>query len=92
MGYKLCHNLLPNKLMNNMAQDHNCQSIVKSHRYFTRSKTTPNLPRASGSKYRSSFLYNSIREYSALDNSLKHSKNLRMFMKNCKKRYFEAWT
>ena len=71
MGYKLCHNLLPNKLMNNMTQDHNCQSIVKSHRYSMRSKTILNLPRASGSKYRSSFLFNSIREYSALDNSLK---------------------
>ena len=85
MGYKLCHNLLPNKLMNNMTQDHNCQSIVKRHRYSTKSKTTPNLTRESGSKYRSSFLFNSIREYSALDNSLKYSNNLRIFVKNCKK-------
>ena len=90
MGYKLCHNLLPNKLMNNMTQDHNCQSIIKSHRYSTRRKTTPNLPRVSGSKYRSSFLFNSIREYSALDNSLKQSKNLCIFVKNCKRMYFEA--
>ena len=74
MGYKLCHNLLPNKLVNSMTQDHKCQSIVKKHRYFTRSKRTPNLPSALGIKYRSSFLYNSIREYSALENSLKHSK------------------
>ena len=85
MGYKLCHNLLPDKLMTNMTKDHNCQSIVKSHRYSTRSKATPNLPRASSSKYRSSFLYHSIREYSALDTSLKHSNNLCMFVKNCKK-------
>ena len=90
MGYKLCHNLLPNKLMNNITQDHNCQSIVKRHRYSTRSKTTLNLPRASGSKYRSSFLFNSIREYSALDSSLKKLKNLRIFVKNCKRMYFEA--
>ena len=90
MGYKLCHNLLLDKLMNNMTEDHNCQSIVKSHRYPTRSKTTPNLPRASSSKYRSSFLYHSIREYSVLDNSLKSSNNLCIFVKNCKKRYFEV--
>ena len=32
LGYKLCHNLLPDKLMNNMTEDHNSQSIVKSHR------------------------------------------------------------
>ena len=90
MLYKLCHNLLPKKLMNNMTQDHHCQSIVKSHRYSTRSKTTPNLPMASGSKYRSSFLFKSIREYSALDISLKQSKNLHIFVKNSKRVYFEA--
>ena len=90
MGYKLCHNLLPNKLKNNMAQDHNCQSIVNSHRYPTRSKTIPNLPRASGNKYRTSFLFSSIREYSVLDNSLKQSKNLFIFVRKWKKAYFVA--
>ena len=90
MGYKLCHNLLPDKLKSNMTKDHNCQSIVKGHKYPTRSKTTPNLPRVYSSKYRSSFLYHSIREYGALDNSLKTSNNLCLFVKNCKQGYFEG--
>ena len=89
MGYKLCHNLLPDKLKSNMTEDHNYWSIVKGHRYPTRGKTTPNLPRAFSNKYRSSFLYHSIREYSVLDNSLKSCKNLQIFVKNCKERYFE---
>ena len=92
MGYKLCHNLLPKKLADNMTQDHKCHSIVKNHRYFTRSKKTPNLPSAMSAKYRSSFLYNSIREYSALDYNVKQARNLRVFVKNCKQRYFEAQT
>ena len=36
MGYKLCHNLLPSKLTQNMLLDHKSHSIVKEHRYPTR--------------------------------------------------------
>ena len=61
MGDKLCHNLLPKNLAENLTQDHKSHSIVKNHRYFTRSKKTPNLPSATGAKYRSCFLYNSIK-------------------------------
>ena len=81
MGYKLCHNLLPAKLAQNMLLDHRCHSIVKEHRYPTRSKRAPNLPGAMSAKYRSSFLYSAIREYSALDYSLKQAKNLYVFVK-----------
>ena len=31
LGYKLCHNLLPTKLADNMMQDHRCHSIIKDH-------------------------------------------------------------
>ena len=84
MGYKLCYNLLPSNLAQNMLLDHRSHSIVKAHRYPTRSKSTLNLPGAMNAKYRSSFLYSAIREYSALDNSLKQAKNLHVFIKNCK--------
>ena len=92
MGCRLCHNLLPDELTSNMTEDHNCQSIVKGHRYPARSETTPDLAGAFSSKYRSSFLYHSIREYSVPDNSLKTSNNLHIFVKNCKQRYFEVQT
>ena len=62
LGYKLCNNLLPTNLAKNMKQDHRKQSTVKDHRYPTRSKKIPNLPQASDSKYRSSFLFRAIKE------------------------------
>ena len=62
------------KYTQNMLLDHRSQSIVKEHWYPTRSKSTPNLPGAMNAKYRSSFLYSAIREYSALDNNLKQAK------------------
>ena len=84
MGYKLCHSLLPKALLKNMILDHKNHSIVKNHRYSTRSKAIPNLPNVSGNKYRSSFLFTSIKAYSALDNSLKVSRNLNIFVRKCK--------
>ena len=46
-----------------------------------RVKKTPNLPSAMGAKYRSSFLYNSIKVYSDLDYTVKQSQNLHAFVK-----------
>ena len=64
----------------------------KNHQYFTWSKKTPNLPSATGVKYRSSFLYNSIKAYSELDYTVKQSSTLCAFVKNRKRRHFEAQT
>ena len=66
MGYKLCHDLLPIALAKNMKRDHSNKSIVKGHKYLTRGKAIPNLPSVTGNKYRSSFLFNAFKLYSAL--------------------------
>ena len=92
LGYKLCHNLLPKQLEENMTKDHRQNSIAKTHQYSTRSKKIPNLPQVSGSKYRSSFLYNSIKLYSDLDYTIKQAKNLRAFVKLCKQHCLTAKT
>ena len=88
MGYKLCHNLLAQ----NMLLDHKSHNIVKKHQYPTRYKSIPNLPGAMNAKYRSSFLYSAIREYSTLDNNLKQAENIHVFVKNCKTRLLAANT
>ena len=88
MGYKLCHGLLPKALGANMVKDHQNENLVKSHKYPTRNKLVTNLPNALGNKYRSSFLFNSIKLYSALDNRLKTSQSLVIFTKRCKELYF----
>ena len=87
--YKLCHDLLPEKLAENMKKDHKHLSIEKTHRYPTRSKKTPNLQQVTGAKYRSSFLYNCIKAYGELSSSIRQSKTLSVFMKSCKTMYFK---
>ena len=89
LGYKLCHDLLPKALANNMVRDHNMYSISKCHKYQTRGKSIPNLPSAKGQKYRSSFLFNAIKLYSELDKELLNSKNLSIFAKCCKNLYYK---
>ena len=85
LGYKLCNNLLPLNLARSMKQDHRMQSITKSHNYPMRSKEIPNLPQASTNKYRSSFLFRAIKEFSALNSTLKTCKTLNTFSYKCKK-------
>ena len=87
LGYKLCHDLLPKKLAENIRKDHNQVSIEKNHKYSTRRKTIPNLPQAAGAKYRSSFLYNCIKAYGELGTTIRQAKNLSIFVKSCKLRY-----
>ena len=90
LGYKLCHNLLPKSFADNMTKDHKQHSIIKNHQYSMRSKKTPNLPHAIGAKYRSSFLYNSIKAYSDLNHTVRQAKNLHAFVKSCKLGYLAA--
>ena len=89
LGYKLCHDLLPKKLAENMKKDHKHLSIVKTHKYPTRSKKIPNLLQVTSAKYRSSFLYNCIKAYGELDLSIRQSKTLTAFMKACKIMYLK---
>ena len=90
MGYKLCHNLLPKNLAKCMLSDHRDVSVQKVHKYQTRNKQIPNLPSVTNSKYRSSFLFTSISEYSKLGSELKEVKNLRSYVKRLKSRYIGA--
>ena len=85
LGYKLCHGLLPTAMASNMSNGHQNEFLAKGHKYPTRNKAIPNLPKVLGKKYRSSFLYNSIKLYSELDDRLKSAQNLQTFAKQCKK-------
>ena len=89
LGYKLCHDLLPKALSNNMKMDHRNKCITKTHKYPTRNKTIPNLPNVLGRKYRSSFLLSAIKLYSALDNEIQSSANLSIFVNRCKTFYLQ---
>ena len=88
LGFKLCNNLLPTNLAKCMKEDHNMQSITKTHRYPTRKKYIPNLPHGVANKYRNSFLYRAIKEYSDLNPLVQTCKSLLSFSRNCKKSLF----
>ena len=90
MGYKLCHNLLPKNLGKCMLSDHRDVSVQKGHRYQTKNKKIPNLPSANSSKYRSSFLFTSIKEYSKLSTELKEAKSLSIYVRSLKNRIIET--
>ena len=85
LGYKLTHNLLPSRLSRNMTIDHKNQSIQKIHRYETRTKSIPNLPNVIGNKYRCSFLFQSIRHYATVDETVRQLPTLQLFTNKCKK-------
>ena len=89
LGYKLCHNLLPTNLTKNMSEDHKMQSILKNHNYQTRYKYIPNLPQVVSSKYRSSFLFKAIKEFSTLNATQKDCKTIHSFSRQCKKYLLE---
>ena len=88
LGYKLCHSLLPKALTDSMTKDHQECKLGKVHRYHTRNKTTPNLPNVTSNMYRSSFLFKSVALYSKLDEKIKNSPSVTIFVKRCKELYF----
>ena len=85
LGYKLCNNLLPKKLSGALLTDQNNDSIKKVHGYDTRHKNVPNLPTASSTKYRNSFLCKAISTYSSLPQTVTQIRSLPKFVCDCKK-------
>ena len=55
-GYKLVHQMLPQKIVKTCYVDSKHQPLTKSHQYSTRNKSVPNLPRNMNKLYRESFL------------------------------------
>ena len=85
IGYKLCHNLLPTNVAVQIKHDHKGQNMSKEHKYQVRNKYIPNLPQVHKNKYKSSFLFCAIREYSVLKSELKRSPTLKSFVCRSKK-------
>ena len=85
IGYKLCNSLLLVSLVAQISYDHKGQSTSKNHRYHTRNKQISNLPLVHNSKYKSSFLFCAVKEYSAINGKIQESKTLNSFARKCKK-------
>ena len=67
---KLCHKLqyklLPTRLHTMLLSDSKRQSLVKRHKYLTRTKNIPKLPSIQTKQYHTSFQFQSINEYENL--------------------------
>ena len=87
-NYKLWKKLelgdLPANLSAAMTVDHNENNLQKQHKYSTRNKTLPNLPKASSQLYRRSLLFQGLRDYQLLPASIRKERKLHVFTTKCK--------
>ena len=83
-GYKLVHQMLPQKIAEICYVDSKDQSLIKSHQYSTRNKSVPNLPRNMNKLYRESFLCKGPQSWLTLSVETREKYNLKTFIKKCK--------
>ena len=84
LGYRMTNNLLPEPLCHALQTDHHKRSTAKLHHYETRNKLILNLPRASHSRYRNSYLFKAISVYSKLPTEITNQPKLCNFTSKCK--------
>ena len=84
LEFCLVNNLLPSLLARALQSDQHDRSTAKTHHYHTRRRTVPNLPKATHSRYRSSFLFQAISMYDKLPISITTKTNLKAFIGRCK--------
>ena len=61
LGYKIYNNLLPVQMLNIIKSDAESKTLNKTHRYATRNKKVPYLPKTRNFSYQQSFLYCGIK-------------------------------
>ena len=89
LGYHLVNNLLPNQLSKALQTDHCNRSTLKTHRYNTRLRAVPILPKATHSRYRNSYLFQALSIYSKLPATAINQTNLKAFAGKCKAHLLE---
>ena len=89
LGYRLVNNLLPNQLSKALQTDRCNRSTLKTHWYNTRLRAVPNLPKATHSRYRNSYLFQALSIYSKLPATITNQTNLKAFAGKCKAHLLE---
>ena len=85
LAYKINKGLLPSKVLEIINSDQNNQSLQKLHKYNTRKKEIPYIPKFKTKNYVRSFLCNGIRALNNLTPKILSSGTIISFVKNCKK-------
>lgn len=89
LGYKVCHNSLPPTILDLIKKDSKGNTLNKTHKYATRQKKIPNLPRHHTTKYNKSFLNQSLKTFSELDKSCRESPKLSQFIQKVKSSFWK---
>ena len=84
LGFRLVNNLLLNHLSKALQTVYCDRSTLKTHRYDTRHRAVPNLPKATHSRYRNSYLFQALSIYSKLPATITNQTNLKAFAGKCK--------
>ena len=66
LGYKIYNNLLPIQMLNTIKSDAQSKTLSKKHKYNTRNKKVPYLPKTKNSSYHQSFLYCGLKSLSTI--------------------------
>ena len=84
MGFKPINKQLPIKLTEALLTDQSNKTLVKTHHYPTRRKSTPNLPISTCKLYKTSFLSSCIREFNTLSVVTQKLEKISSFIANVK--------
>ena len=87
LGYKLHHDLLPKNVHNLLWTDSKQLSLKKTHKYSTRHKDLPTLPKAMCKSYHNNFQLHCIKNYVAVPVETRESRTLKLFVKSVKKSF-----
>ena len=84
MMHKLEHHNLPGKLPLLFMTDNKGKSLQKSHKYNTRTKNIPKLPKTHTKLYSNSFLTKCINDYQTIPKEIREITNRKLFIKKYK--------
>ena len=89
LAYKIYHKQLPTRMLDIINSDSHNKTLNKNHRYNTRNKKVPNLPKANIVMYHRSFLYWGLKSMSTLHPDILNSSGIKSMVRACKKLYHE---
>ena len=85
LGYKIHNNLLPVQMLNIIKSDAESKTLNKTHKYETRNKKIPYLPKTRNSSYQQSFLYCGVKALCSIPIDVLDLPNIDLFVKHQKK-------
>ena len=85
LGYKIYNSLLPIQMLNTIKSNAQSKTLSKKHKYNTRNKKVPYLPKTKNTAYQQSFLYCGLKTLSTIPMEMLELPNTGCFVKFCKK-------